>query len=225
MDRRNIAVMDVETGGLDCTQCATTQVAIVGINTIDFTEIVAYQAYIKPYGMRYDQKALDYTGTTKGMLEEKGKPIDQVAKEVVNVLEQINTAAKYKNRNRPMVAGHNVRFDIGFIGTLLIGSGFEDLSKYLHGGKDAWGNFQPSALDTWDLAICKYGDDPEKKKFNLETVCQYEGVDIVDAHDALNDTRATAQALISFLSSMRSNQVASPQIQHKTKRPRYTFQI
>ena len=88
--------LDFETGGLDCRECACTQIALQAVRFDTWQVFDRYQAYIAPYGkqdaglprrkvlrtrheqakepeyvpMKYEQTALDYSAITMEMLRE-----------------------------------------------------------------------------------------------------------------------------------------------------------
>ena len=90
--------LDFETGGLDCRECACTQIALQAVRFDTWQVFDRYQAYIAPYGkqdaglprrkvlrtrheqakepeyvpMKYEQTALDYSAITMEMLRTQG---------------------------------------------------------------------------------------------------------------------------------------------------------
>ena len=90
--------LDFETGGLDCRECACTQIALQAVRFDTWQVFDRYQAYITPYGkqdaglprrkvlrtrheqakepeyvpMKYEQTALDYSAITMEMLRTQG---------------------------------------------------------------------------------------------------------------------------------------------------------
>ena len=91
--------LDFETGGLDCQDCACTQIAIHAVRIDTFETIDRYVKYISPYNkqpdkgvakrkvlkskfdkddeqpMKYEEKALTYSAITMDMLESLGMNI------------------------------------------------------------------------------------------------------------------------------------------------------
>ena len=89
------------------------------------------------------------------------------------------------------VAAHNAPFDISF------------LKAELHRLDMAWDG---PVLDT--LAFSRQAF-PMLSRHRLETVCRHLGVNLENAHRAVHDARATAQALIKMLQMARSKEVAT----------------
>lgn len=101
--------LDFETGGLDCRECACTQIALQAVRFDTWQVFDRYQAYIAPYGkqdaglprrkvlrtrheqakgqeyvpMKYEQAALDYSAITMEMLRTQGMDMKKVAGEVI----------------------------------------------------------------------------------------------------------------------------------------------
>ena len=133
--------LDFETGGLDCTDCACTQIALHAVRIDTFETIDRYVKYIYPYNkqedkgvakrkvlkskfdkdetesMKYEQKALEYSAITMDMLESMGVDIKQVAIEVIEFIKR-NTLSKGRN-TKPFLIGQNIGFDIGFMQQLM----------------------------------------------------------------------------------------------------------
>ena len=128
-------VYDFETGGLDCTKSAATQISLhaVRLDTFEVTE--KYSAYIYPYSkkadlgkpkkkvlknkydteeeelMEYSSTALDISGVTMDLLYQMGKPIEDVCNEICDFIER-NTLPVVAG-NKPFMVGQNPLFDSG----------------------------------------------------------------------------------------------------------------
>lgn len=98
--------MDFETGGLDCRECACTQIALQAVRFDTWQVFDHCQAYIAPYGkadaglprrkvlrtrheqakeagvvpMKYEQTALDYSAITMEMLRTQGVDMKMAAR-------------------------------------------------------------------------------------------------------------------------------------------------
>lgn len=151
-------------------------------------------------GMLHDWGALDYTNTT---LEKVADGMD--AKDLVNRLceefSHANTGGTYTSK--PILLGHNICFDVGFL-QRLFALYKKDLSKYLDGKTDAYGNFQPAYVDTLNLSRARWYDDPTMPNYQLGTCCERAGVELVDAHEAMADVNATVELYSSLIRGMRN---------------------
>lgn len=208
-------VLDFETGGLDPTRCACTQIALQAVRLDTWEIIDRYAAYIAPYDkqplggaprrkvlrtkqqieqpgerMDYEEVALKYTGITMELLQSRGEEISRVGAEVVEFVRR-NTLGKGA-RFRPILIGQNIPFDVGFLHQMMsYGSLTKELSQVFSGTTDFYGNFQPHTLDTIDLARMVFANDPTVTSYKLELICERLGIELDDAHDAQADVTAT----------------------------------
>lgn len=220
-------VFDFETGGLDCKECACTQIALHAIRIDTFERIDKISFYIKPYNMQedkspnkrkvlkskydvdeqkpmlYEQKALEYSAITMDMLNSMGKPIEEVASEIIDFM---NKNSLNKGRStKPFLIGQNVLFDIGFLQQLMIyGGKYNELQKVLRGCTDYFGNFQPYYIDTMLLGNMALSNLPGMTSYKLEIMCERLGIELDDAHDADADVTATEGVACTLATRMRN---------------------
>ena len=160
--------LDFETGGLDCRECACTQIALQAVRFDTWQVFDRYQAYITPYGkqdaglprrkvlrtrheqakepeyvpMKYEQTALDYSAITMEMLRTQGVDMKKVAGEVIAFAKRSTLSKGYQCK--PVLVGQNIAFDIGFLQQLMNYAGLAaEFEKTFSGTKDYYGNFQP----------------------------------------------------------------------------------
>lgn len=220
--------LDFETGGLKCQTSACTQIAIHATRLDTFERIGTYVKYIYPYNqkdikgvttkrkvlkskydapeeklMDYEPKALEYSAITMDMLYNMGVDIITVANEVVQFIAD-NTPKVSKNM-KPFLIGQNVDFDKGFFMQMMEYAGLvKEVSKYLRGHEDFYGNWQPDVIDTiilGQLALCA---TPNVTSYKLELMCERLGVELDDAHDADADVSATTNVVAVLTQRMRS---------------------
>lgn len=227
MDKINQYItIDFETGGFEAYKNQATQVAAQAFRGDTFEEIGRYTAYIKPYaqelGLKYTDAALQFTGTTMADLE-AGETVHKVVNELCKLFKMANTGRHVAYY--PVLVGHNIDFDIPFLQFMFDYTG-QDLSKYLMGKKDHKGIFRPSGIDTMWLARMH---DPLKQKMEnhkLETVAACCGVELIDAHEAMADVKATTEVANYFAKSLRGEQVAMIQnVEEQEERFRKTFEF
>lgn len=207
-----IIVADFETGGLDCRKHAITEVALVCLSGDTLQEIGRYESYVKPYGMEYDQEALDYTGITLEKLEAEGKPLDIVMHEMTDKIDhwREKDGTKSNHRKKPIVTGQNILFDIGFFQQIFKLTK-RDISKYFDCEKDYFGNYTMNFLDTLNFAKLIWGNDETMTSYKLGLICAKLGIEIVDAHKAINDVEGTANVLAIIVSRLRSGEIGNNQ--------------
>lgn len=231
--KENIIVaftLDFETGGLNCQTSAATQIAIHATRLDTFERIGTLVKYIRPYfqkeikgitqpkkkvlktkyelneqvPMEYGSVALEYSGITMDMLEEKGEDVEQVALQVLDFIKE--HTPKTPKGMKPFLIGQNIEFDKGFLMQIMERAGLaKEISKYLRGATDFYGNFQPLVLDTillGQLALCH---KPNVDSYKLEIMCENLGVELDDAHDADADVSATTNVVATLTKRMRSS--------------------
>jgi DNA polymerase III epsilon subunit-like protein len=238
--------LDFETGGLDCTRHACTQMALqaVRLDTLETTE--RYSAYIAPYNkqegaqnrrkvlkpkwelpldlysepMEYEQKALDYSGITMEKLSRQGIGINEAAKNLIAFARR-NTLAQ-SPQCKPVLTGHNIAFDIGFLQQLITYAGLAaEFSTVFAGMKDFYGNFQPAYIDTLQLARLAFAMDGSVTSYKLETVAAKLDVDLDEAHDAASDIAATVDVLKQLSFRIRNGQGSDAVVIKKEKTGNY----
>lgn len=219
-------VYDFETGGLDCTVSAATQISLHAIRLDTFEMMEKYAAYIYPYNkkseigkpkrkvlknkyeddgeelMDYDEKALKYSNITMDMLYSMGKPLEDVCREICDFIKR-NTFPVVAS-NKPFMIGQNPLFDKKFMQQIMLYSGlWPEFCKLVRGEKDFWGNFQPAQLDTIILSQLTFDNDKSITTWKLEAMAERLGIDLDDAHDADADVTATREIVRVLTARMR----------------------
>lgn len=220
-------VYDFETGGLDCTKCAATQISMHAVRLDTFKVTGKYNAYIAPYDkkpdvgkpkrrvlkskydteesepMEYTERAMAVSGITMDLLNSMGKPLEDVCDEICDFIEK-NTFDVVAG-NKPFFIGQNPLFDAGFMQQIMLYSDrWERFTKLVRGAKDFWGNFQMAQLDTITLTQLTFDDDPSVDTWKLEAMAERLGLEMDDAHDADADVTATRDIVRVLTARMRS---------------------
>lgn len=238
-------VYDFETGGLDCTRCAATQISLHAVRLDTFEVMERYSAYIYPYNKRldigkpkkkvlknkyeddneelmdYEPRALEYTQITMDMLYSLGKPLEDVCREICDFIKR-NTLPVVA-ANKPFMVGQNPLFDNGFMQQIMLYTGlYGEYCKLVRGHKDFWGNFQPTNLDTIILSQLTFDNDKSVTTWKLEAMAERLGIDLDDAHDADADVTATREIVRVLTQRMREqggggNAVGSLALERKEK--------
>lgn len=238
-------VYDFETGGLDCTKHAATQISLHAVRLDTFEILDKYNAYIYPYNkqanagkaarktlkskyeseeeelMEYDKRALDVSGVTMDMLYNMGKPLEDVCTEICDFIE--NNTFPVAASDKPIMVGQNPLFDNGFMQQIMVyTNNWARYSKLVRGAKDFFGNFQPMNLDTIVLSQLTFGNDPSITSWKLELMAEKLGIDLDDAHDADADVTATREIVRILTARMRdsdgnSNAIGSLAVEKKEK--------
>jgi DNA polymerase III epsilon subunit-like protein len=225
---------DFETGGLESQVNPATEIALIAIKgdeTLD--EIGRYQGLIKPYdsALIYTEKAAATSGISLELLEDEGLDLNEVVDGVVDLMRSANFSPKNSAGIRSILVGHNPMFDINFLNHIFERrfdgvkgtSGQLMLESLVHGRRDHFGNFQPSYLNTWSLGKMWFGAEAELRDFKLGTIVERAGVELSDAHRAMNDTIATADFLRTFIRNLRSGFGANEEYIGSTHNKRQNF--
>lgn len=201
----SLIAIDFETGGLDFTKNAITEVAAVAIKLDTLATIDMVSEYVKPYGnYTYDEQALKATGITFNDIE-GGLDIKEVVGKLCDLFKR---ADLYTNKGnlRPILVAHNSKFDKGFLLQIFQHcKKLPELEKHVYGGVDFYGNFQPEFLDSIILSKLFYGNDEDMTSYNLSSCITRTGLELSDAHKAISDTLALSDMLRNFIGRMRQD--------------------
>lgn len=230
-----LIVLDFETGGLLCQECAATQISMHAVRLDTFETVDTLNLYIKPYVsketeikpikkvvktkyeieeeeeenkehlMKYDKEALNVSGITMDMLYSRGEELKVVCDKILNF---IKDNRKTKGiYNKVILGGQNILFDIGFLQQIMTYAGkYDKLASCVDGTYDYFGNFQPYYIDTILLSKLMYAADKSVTSHKLEVLAERLGIDMDDAHDADADVTATQDVIQVFVSKLRNNQ-------------------
>jgi DNA polymerase III alpha subunit (gram-positive type) len=202
---QNIVTFDLETTGLVATKAAILEIACCPFDR-NMKDLKEYESGImKVYDNReVSQRALDANGITREQIA-NGRDSKEVIKEFIKYLISMKVG-----RAKPVVVGHNIdKFDLPFLDDFFTFHG-EDLSKYI--------NFD-FTVDTMWWARLKRG---EQTNFKLGTCCEVEGVELINTHRAITDTRANAALVKKYINNLRSESTTEELIE---ERHRLTFEF
>lgn len=201
-------ILDTETGGLNCRVNAVTEIAAIAIKGDTLEKIDLVSTYIQPYGdYTYEDAALKATGITFQDIE-SGVPVKEAVQELIDLFKK---ADLYGGRGtKPILVAHNSAFDKGFIVQLFHHCGkMKELEKLVYGSVDFYGHFSPEFLDSIILAKMMWGNDEEMTKYNLGSCITKAGLELPDAHLALNDTLGLKDLFGVITSKMRADSISN----------------
>lgn len=184
MDCQNLVVMDVETGGLSNVKNPITQIGMLALNGETYKEIAKYDVFVKPYaGLEILDKALESSRVSMADVK-RGIDIREAVKELDGILAKLNIKNRKSHNNKPILIGHNIAFDIGFLSKAF--SLFQ---------KDFMDRFYPIPFDT--LMLMKRAEAGSKLdagiRYNLTACCERCEIKLLNAHGAMDDVYATAE--------------------------------
>jgi len=199
----NYILFDWETGGFDCKKNPVIEFAAIVLRGTDYEQLLSYDNIIRPYDEKlvYEPEAEKVHGISKERAQQEGIQLSQFLEDFKQICQEANpTNSKI---SKPVLVGHNPGFDIPFLQDVAE-RGKLDLSKLLSGYFDNKGNFQPAYIDTLQTDKNSKGATPDDSiKFNLTECCRREGIEVIDAHRAMNDVIPTKQLFIELMSRTR----------------------
>jgi ribonuclease T len=172
-------VVDVETGGFDCSRHALLEIAAAPIEFDENGQLtvgIIHSTHVIPFdGSEIDPKSLEITGID---ISHPFRDAKDERAALDHIFLPIRQAAKRNNCTRAILVGHNAFFDLGFLNAAVARVGHKR------------NPFHPfSTLDTVTLAAMAYGQTV------LSKAVLAAGMDWNndDAHSAVYDTERTAQ--------------------------------
>jgi len=172
-------VVDVETGGFDCTRHALLEIAAVPIEMDDAGRLYPGEtasAHVVPaQGLEIDPKSLEVTGI---VLDHPFRLAKDEKAALDHVFTPVRAAMKKYGCQRAILVGHNAHFDLGFVNAAV--------ARVEHKRNP----FHPfSVFDTVTLAGIAYGQTVLAR---AATAAGLEW-DANEAHSAVYDTEQTAK--------------------------------
>jgi len=178
---KKVLFLDLETTGLDPDKHGIVQLAFIAEIDGQVVEEKLWNINPGEY-VEYDPKALEINGLTLAQIQ-TFQPYEEVYLDVINFLgRHVDRFNKY---DKFIINGYNVEFDIGFLKKLFL----QDGERYFN----SW--FDYKSIDVFALVkiLDIEGLRQRNKNQKLTTICENEGVSLVNAHDALADIRATRE--------------------------------
>lgn len=187
----NFICFDLETGGLDFMKNPITEFAMIVYNRSEMKELFRFECFVKPYNdLTLDAEALKHTGITTEMLDSEGVDIEDLVLLLKDIFTQYTEG---RRKMKPIMVGHNIaNFDIGFL-TYAFALFDLDLFDYI----DSY------CEDTLHLSRTKWCND--MAKFNLTACCEKAGIELIDAHRAMNDVEANKKLHEYLVKSLRND--------------------
>ena len=215
-----IIVYDLETGGLSSTKNAIVEIAAVAIDGLSLQIIDEYESLISPYELVVidkDGKKLVSPSYDKGAMDAHGIPMSKIekapeAKVVVKEFAQFLTKHKVP-RQLPILCGHNIdKFDNKFLDVLFT-SCRANLSKFV----------ADDTIDTLKWAQRHFKKPDQVPNHKLGTMCNHFGIELIDGHRAMNDVKANAGLVVSWLKKMTMQEKSVNVANSADERPNERF--
>lgn len=174
--------IDTETTGLDPESHAIIQLAAI-VETGEGKVLGDFETCIRPVkGDMISRSAVEKHGITSKMLATDPKYIHPKAalEKFIRFMEQF--VNRYERTDKFIIAGKNVKFDIGFMRRW-----FEKCDDNYYG---SWFHYPCIDIDT-EVARVMTLNDMVLENYKLETICEAFGIPLENAHDAMSDIKAT----------------------------------
>ncbi len=180
-------VVDVETGGFDCTRHALLEMAVVPIDVDEAGDFILGETasvhLVPAEGLEIDPKSLEITGIILDHPFRLAKPEREA---LDHVFAAVRAAVRKHGCQRAILVGHNAHFDLGFLNAAVARTGHKR------------NPFHPfSVFDTVTLAGVAYGQTV------LARAVQAAGLEwnAEEAHSAVYDTEQTARVFCKILNA------------------------
>ena len=208
MKKANYIIFDCETGGLQPVNNTITQIALLTLDTSSLKELNRWETFVKPYNdLSIEKVALETTGLRMSDINE-GMDVNSLVNSLIAYFKE--SSPNGRPENRPVLVGHNVQFDMGFL-------------EYAFNqvGKSCFDYVSPTQLDT--MAMSKMVELPSLK---LGNCCAEYGIELKNAHSAMPDVVATTELLRHYIKVLRNtDDIKVDSATDKAEKSRVKFQF
>lgn len=209
--KQHFIIVDCETGGLVASENPITQIAMLAIEPETFKEINRFEAFVKGYdNLKYNPVALESTMISMNDIN-KGIDVEKMCRLFIEFCKQV-TPEGDRGAKKPILVGHNIIFDIAFIRRA-----FQSCKKNL-GDYVSSNNGEIAYFDTLLMAKHYWLNE---KGHRLEDCLKRVGINLTDAHRAMNDVLGTTK-LFSFFMGKLKGQVVTKTVKIEEKKEDYT---
>ncbi|MGL5951409.1 MAG: 3'-5' exonuclease [Cetobacterium sp.] len=185
-----IIYLDTETTGLSDNAAI---IQLSGIVEIDGEVVEMFNLFGRPHeGAEVSEEALKIQGRTLEEVESSPNSSRELHFNFLEILDRyIN---RYDKNDKFIVAGYNVEFDVTKLRELFQRNNHKYLFSYIDHRK----------LDPlhWILPLQILGKIPKLENNKLETWCKHFGIEL-QAHDSLEDIKATRELIDRFMGMMK----------------------
>lgn len=227
----NFICFDLETSGLYEYHNQILEIAIIVVDS-ELNKKQQYENFVLPYKgkktelfpegkeLKVEPMALQANGIDMKDVIEKGIDIRTLYKDLVKLFKEL----KCGRYGKPILVGHNISsFDVNFLEYIFDLNEKRDREKRdispLYNYVDRY------LFDTMTEARMKFGNK-ETENYQLETVCKKYGIELTNAHRAMNDTQANTDLFIKMMKDKREGSIIIGEQSERTRfRDNFTFQI
>ena len=176
--KQHYCIFDFETGGLSAEKNPVIEIALIMLDN-SLNKVFEWETYIKPY---------NNLEVTAGALKANGINMDNVYASGIEVQEVVSKLIEiwktYKiSRFKPILVGHNIdSFDMEFM-----------MYIFHYCNKNLYDHINEGTFDTLAMGRAKWGLDDTMPTYKLGDCCTKAGVELTNAHRAMNDVRANTE--------------------------------
>lgn len=210
MKKAHYIVFDTETGGFDPTENPIIEIAMIALDGTSLKEIERYETLIKPYDdLIVTKEALKANGLNMSDVHENGLIKTAAYKEITQFIKKLNP--KSNKFNKPILVGHNVQFDIDMM----------EMFFYLNKESNLYDFVNRQTICTMVEAKRMGIED----SLSLSSLCEKLGIVLNNAHKAMPDTLATAEAFRKLTFALRGDFGDVGSSTKKKDKSRFKFQM
>ena len=209
MKKASYIIFDCETGGLDENENPITQIAFLTIDNDTLKETNRFEMFIQPYDdLVITKKALKMTGLKMSDIN-SGETKSNAVKLIKKIFKD-SMPSKHPS-NRPVLVGHNVKFDMRMLSKLFELSK-DNLFDYI--------NDNPICTMTLSKMLT-----PKTDSLALGICCENAGIKLQNAHRAMPDVVATTDLFRVYVRTLRGNELSASNQESNNKKSRNKFQF
>jgi len=189
MAKNTLIVFDTETGGLKPKENPIMEIALIALDMTSLEEIGRWETLVKNYGdLNYTQGALDVHGISISDAQNNGLSLQEMVTTLIKFFRSF-TPKGDRGGGKPILAGHNVPFDIGMLREAFLLAGDNIAKHVLSNGEEL------ILFDTLPMSKFVW---PEEETHKLGVCCQRAGMGDFTAHRAMPDVVASCDLIRYF---------------------------
>lgn len=207
-----LIVFDTETGGLFPDKNPIMEIALIALDMETLEETSRWETLVKGYNdLKYEPRALEVHGISISEANNNGLELGEMVSTLIRFFKE-STPKGDRGGGKPILAGHNVPFDIGMLRMAFSLAG-EELHKHvLSNGKElVLFDTLPQSKFVW----------PQETVHKLGECCKRAGMGDFTAHRAMPDVIASCDLIRYFRSlntgKLKSNKVKSEESPTQSK--------